>query len=63
MCGPHETVSSYSISKAAGPDKRDGAMGRTSDTHDIFDSFFELSKSLGHSFLIWQEVLKRRNRK
>lgn len=63
MCDPHETVSSYSVSKVAGSDKRDGAIGSTSDAHDISDSFFELSESLGHSFLIWQEVLKRRNKK
>lgn len=63
MCDPHETVSSYSVSKVAGPDKRDRVTGRTSDARDIFDSFFELSESLGHSFLIWQEVLKRRNKK
>lgn len=63
MCDPHETVSSYSVSKVAGSDKRDGAFGSTSDAHDISDSFFELSESLGHSFLIWQEVLKRRNKK
>lgn len=36
MCDPHETVSSCSVSKVAGPDKRDRATGRTSDARDIF---------------------------